>query len=324
MADSSAPVSSAAQPNAVPGTAPAADNALPKNPLAEAPADKPAEATSTSVAGAVPLPLAPETTKQGDAPATEASGKTDAPASNSNGVNGTTAGAKFEPVVPEEKKADTAAPAPAVENPASSAAVPGESASESTAPAQTPVMTGALGASEPKPAEATNDDGVKDATAAPKPAELNGANEKDVDKDVEMKDSAAAAPAPAIPAASSAAPAAPQKTAPAPAATTDPDSNIEASTTTAETGEKRKVEATGTNGATAAGEPAEKKQKQGVVGKVVEKAKEVVEEVKEKAEGGAKKENGPTRKASKKGKKEAAPPPVGRTARKTRSQGNAD
>lgn len=320
MADSSAPVSSAAQPNAVPGTAPAADNALPKSPLAKAPADKPAEATSTSVGGAVPLPLAPETTKQAGAPTTEASGTTDAPVSNSNGVNGTTTAAKFEPVVPEEKKADTAAPAPAVENPASSAAVPGESASESAAPTQAPVMTGALGASEPKPAESTNDDGVKDATSATKPAELNGAN----DKDIEMKDSAPAAPAPAIPEVSSAAPAAPEKTAPGPAATTDPDSNIEASTTTAETGEKRKVEATGTNGSTAAEEPAEKKQKQGVVSKVVEKAKEVVEEVKEKAEGGSKKDNGPTRKASKKGKKEAAPVPVGRTARKTRSQGNAD
>ncbi|KKY36918.1 hypothetical protein UCDDA912_g03145 [Diaporthe ampelina] len=320
MADSSAPVSSAAQPNAVAGAAPAADNALPKNPLAEAPADKPADATSTSVGGAEPLPLAPETTKQADAPATEVGSATDAPASNSNGVNGTTTGAKFEPVVPEEKKADTAAPAPAVETPASSAAAPGASASESTAPAQAPVMTGALGASEPKPAESTNEDGVKDASATTEPAELNGAS----DKDVEMKDSAPAAPSLATDAAPPAGPAAPEKAAPGPAATTDPASNIEASSTTAEIGEKRKAEAAGTNGATAHEEPAGKKQKQGVVGKVVEKAKAVVEEVKEKTESSSKKGNGPTRQASKKGKKETAPAPVGRTARKTRSQGNAD
>lgn len=222
-------------------------------------------------------------------------------------------------MVPEEKKAETAAPAPAVENSASSAAAPVASASEPTAPAQAPVMTGALGASEPKPAESTNDDGVKDATAATKPTELNGAN----DKDVEMKDSAPAAPVPEAPAASSATPAAPEKTEPVSAAATEANADVEASNTTAETGEKRKAEAAGTNGATAAEEPAEKKQKQGVVAKVVEKAKEVVEDVKEKAEGGSK-DNGPTRKASKKGKKEAAPAPVGRTARKTRSQGNAD
>lgn len=270
--------------------------------------------------GAEPLPLAPETTKQADAPATEANGAADAPASNSNGVNGATTGAKFEPVVPEEKKADTAAAAPAVETPASSAAAPGTSASDSAAPAQAPVMTGALGASEPKPAESTNDDGVKDATATTKPAELNGSN----DKDVEMKDSAPPTSSLETADAPAAAPAAPEKATPVPAATTDPASNIEASDTTAETGEKRKAEAAGTNGATANEEPAEKKQKQGVVGKVVEKAKEVVEEVKEKTESSSKKDNGPTRKASKKGKKEAAPAPVGRTARKTRSQGNAD
>lgn len=282
--------------------------------------------------GAEPLTLAPETTKQADAPATEASGAANAPASNSNGINGATTGAKFEPVVPEEKKADTADPAPAVEDPAPSAAAPEASASESTAPAQAPVMTGALGASEPKPAESTHDDGVKDAAAAAKPAELNGAS----DKDVEMKDSATADPSPATSAAPSAPPAAPaapataletaapEKPAPAPAATTDVDTNTAASTTPAETGEKRKAETAGTNGSKADGEPAEKKQKQGVVAKVVEKAKEVVEEVKEKAEGGSKKDDGPTRKGSKKGKKEAAPPPVGRTARKTRSQGTAD
>ena len=262
--------------------------------------------------------MAPETSKQESAPAAEASGTTDAPTSNSNGVNGTAAGAKFEPVVPDEKKADTAAPAPAVENPASSSAAPGEGASESTAPAQAPVMTGALGGSGPKPAQSTNDDGVKDAAADTKPAELNGADEKDV----EMKDSADAAPAPETSGTSSAAPVAPEKPAPAPAATAEPASNTEAGTTSAETGEKRKVEAAGTNGATAAEEPAEKKQKQGVVGKVVEKAKEVVEEIKEKTE--TKKDNGPTRKASKKGKKEVAPVPLGRTARKTRSQGTAD
>lgn len=319
MADSSAPVSSAAQPSVDPVAAPAADNALPKNPLTETPADKPAEATSAPGAAAEPLPLAPETSKQEDAPATEPAGTSDAAAPNSNGVNGTTTGAKFEPVVPEEKKADTAAPAPAVETPAASSAAPGAGASESIAPAQAPVMTGALGGSEPKPAESTNDDGVKDAAAsATKPAELNGAN----DKDVEMKDSTGAAPAPEASGTSSAAPVAQEKPAPIPAATTDPASNTEAGSTSAETGEKRKAETAGTNGATADEEPAEKKQKQGVIGKVVEKAKEVVEEVKEKTE--SKKDNGPTRKGSKKGKKEAPPAPVGRTARKTRSQGNAD
>jgi hypothetical protein len=182
-------------------------------------------------------------------------------------------------------------------------------------------MTGALGASEPKPAGPTNDDGVKDAApaaAATKPAEMNGAN----DKDVEMKDGADAAPAAETFATSSAAPGATEKPAPTPATTADPGPSMDTHGSPAETGEKRKAEAAGTNGVTASEEPAEKKQKQGVVAKVVEKAKEVVEDVKEKAE--AKKDNGPTRKGSKKGKKEVAPAPVGRTARKTRSQGTAD
>lgn len=101
---------------------------------------------------------------------------------------------------------------------------------------------------------------------------------------------------------------------------TDPVSNIEASSTSAETGKKRKAEAAGTNGATADEEPAEKKQKQGVVGKVIGR----VADMNKKTKGGFEKDNVPTRKASKKGKKEAAPAPVGRTARKTRSQGSAD
>lgn len=181
-------------------------------------------------------------------------------------------------------------------------------------------MTGALGASEPKPAESTNDDGVKDATAATKPAELNGAKAEDV----EMKDSTIAAPSLATSAAPPAVPAAPENPVTGLAASTEPASNIEATSTTAETGDKRKAEVTGTNGATKGEEPAEKKQKKGVVAKVVDKAKEVVEEVKEKTEGSSDKGNGPTRKASKKGKKETAPAPAGRTARKTRSQGNVD
>ncbi|POS75366.1 hypothetical protein DHEL01_v206233 [Diaporthe helianthi] len=321
MADSSAPLVSSAV------AVPAADNALPKNPRTEAPADKPAEATAAPVGAEEPLSLAPETSKQGDAPATESTGTSDAAATSSNGVNGTTTGAKSEPVIPEEKKADTAAPAPTVETAAASSAAPGPGASESTAPAQVPVMTGALASSEPKPVEPTNDDGVKDAsavtatiatTATTKPAELNGAS----DKDVEMKDSTDAAPAPETSGTSLTAPVAQEKPAPVSLAAADPTSSTEPGSTPAETGEKRKAEAAGTNGATADEEPAEKKQKQGVIGKVVKKAKEVVEEVREKTE--SKKDNGPTRKGSKKGKKEAPPAPVGRTARKTRSQGTAD
>lgn len=78
------------------------------------------------------------------------------------------------------------------------------------------------------------------------------------------------------------------------------------------TGEKRKAEA-GANGTATSEGPAEKKHK-GLAGKVATKAKEVVEEVKEKAT--------PARKNSKKGKKEQAP--VGRTERKTRSQGRLE
>lgn len=177
-------------------------------------------------------------------------------------------------------------------------------------------MTGANpSASEPKPTESDQDDGVKDVTAATaaaagggaapvttdKPAELNGSGNKDIDiKDAPLAAKAAGA-------------------APTTANLGETSASNDTTSQNAETGEKRKADTGATNGAATAEEPAEKKQKS-TVEKVVEKAKEVVEDVKEKTTGStaSNKDNGPARKASKRGKKDA--PPVGRTERKTRSQ----
>ncbi|CAN8102954.1 unnamed protein product [Discula destructiva] len=143
-------------------------------------------------------------------------------------------------------------------------------------------------------------------------------------EDIEMKD-AALPPAAEKPSVSAPAP----DTNTAPVATTAPVSDMsgvtgvtgatEAPTTTpalatpataaAEaTGAKRKADTDNTE------EPATKKHK-GAFSRAMDKAKEAVQEVKEKAK--------PGRKPGKKAKKETAPPPVGRTERKTRSQARA-
>lgn len=212
--------------------------------------------------------------------------------------------------------------------------------------AQPPVMTGALppgdetkqAVTPTDPTDSPQEDGVKDVPAtATKTAEpvVNGSDktisEKDdaastevapgamVDekKDADMKDVAS------VEAGGSSEQKDVDMKDAAPASTTAPASTAtDASTTSGAvsatdggkaTGAKRKAEKTGANGTAANKEPAEKKHK-GLAGKVATKAKEVVEEVKEKAT--------PARKNSKKGKKE--PAPVGRTERKTRSQGHAE
>ncbi|KUI68754.1 Polycystic kidney disease protein 1-like 3 [Cytospora mali] len=295
--DSSA-LNNAAYSAANAATAAASDNALPKNPSAEGQDNKPADLTTMGVAE--PLQVAPETNKPVDTPAATTNGTAAAPA----GVNGTEN--KFEPVVPEEhKQTDDSSAAPDTQKPASSIDAP--VTTESSGSGQPPVMTGANpSTSEPKQTGLDHDDGVKEAAAgaapvaAEKPTDVNGS------KDIDMKDAPLEAPA------SDSAPTASQAV---------PTTSDEPTSKTAGTGEKRKADTDATNGASAAEEPAEKKQKS-TVEKVVDKAKEVVEDVKEKTGVANNRDNGPARKASKRGKKEA--PPVGRTERKTRSQGRVE
>lgn len=143
--------------------------------------------------------------------------------------------------------------------------------------------------------------------------------------DVEMQDAAPAAP--------SADPAVPTPAAPVTTSTEKEDdvkdaapaTDVVGTASTAEAtpaaapapvtgGKKRKADdEADVNGACATEEPAAKKQK-GTFARAVAKAKEAVHDVKEKAT--------PKRKGTKKEKKER--PPVGRTERKTRSQGRAD
>lgn len=291
------------------------NSALLKSPPVEGKDDKAAESKTTGAE--LPIQLVPETHKPADTPAATSNGTSngtadgisEAPTSIGAGVNGTES--KPEPLTPEEnKQASHPSAAPDTEKPEpSSTDAPQTTASSGTG--QPPVMTGANpSASEPEAAGSDQDDGVKDAAAAPaapaapvspvatdKPTELNGGEKKDVD----MNDASPAALT--------------SDTAPTTAQDLAPTSK------TAETGDKRKADADATNGATATEEPAEKKQKS-VVEKIVDKAKDVVEDVKEKTGTATTKDNGPARKASKRGKKDA--PPVGRTERKTRSQGRVE
>lgn len=189
--------------------------------------------------------------------------------------------------------------------------------------------------SEPTPptTESTNldqQDGVKDVpvgTAAPASVSIsessvvNGGEKEDVkknegvptadgEKDVELKDAAPASTTESSEKDIDMKDADPTPTA-APVASTTTVPPVPTSNGKEVTSDKRKAD-NGTNGSTADEEPAQKKQKG--LDKVVAKAKEVIEEVKEKAT--------PARKTSKKGKKDTVP--VGRTERKTRSQGHVD
>lgn len=197
----------------------------------------------------------------------------------------------------------------------------------------------------PKPAASTQSDGVKEtvtdsgplASSAVAPTALNGADKKDAagstvltseDKpsttasitapaekaDVEMKDapvpsttqqpSTLASAPPAAGADISGLAGATVAPTPAPALATPATAATEPAT-----GEKRKADADDVE------EPAAKKPK-GTFAKAVDKAKSAIQDVKEKAK--------PGRKPGSKAKKEAAPPPVGRTERKTRSQARAE
>lgn len=288
-----------------------------------------------------PLVVVPEAPKPADTPAADTNGA-------ASGVNGT--GDNIQPLVPEVSKQSNA---PAVDSSANKTPAPDSAPTTSdaietpTESGQPAVMTGALplgGQSNQGPAlitpiESMQDDGVKDVPAtATKTPELgaNGTDKKDrgegassadiapgaavaEKKDVDMKDVAPVE-------SESSSGSSEQKdvdmkdTAPAPATASSADGTgapgtsgaVSATNGEGATGEKRKAEA-GANGTATNEEPAEKKHK-GLADKAASKAKEVVEEVKEKAT--------PARKNSKKGKKEQAP--VGRTERKTRSQGRAE
>lgn len=303
-------------------------DAPPKEPLTEAQADKAAEPASSEITQ--PLEVVPEPQKPADTPAANTNG-------TATGVNGTSD--KVQSLAPEESKQSSASTADKSADKITAsddAPTVGNVAEATSDPVQPPVMTGALplddqaeqGPASTAPVESIQEDGVKEvpttAAEADEP-DTNGTEKrddevaaqivptavadekKDVDmkdagpvessteqKDVEMKDSA-------------------PKTITASAAADGTDVSATSTANDVElTGAKRKA-TNGQNGAATAEEPAEKKQK-GLADKVVTKAKEVVEEVKEKAT--------PTRKNSKKAKKEQAP--IGRTERKTRSQGRAE
>lgn len=275
-----------------------------------------------------PLAVAPEVSKPAATSAADTNGATAT-------VNGT--GDNFQPVVPEESKQSSAPVADASTDKAVApvgAPTTSDAAGNTSDSAQPPVMTGALPSgdqSEAGPApiasiEPTQEDGVKDVPATTtKPVEqgVNGNDENgiekegtatDENKDVDMKDAA-----PTRVESSTEQKDVDMKDSGPTAATISDGTGVPSTSGAASpadgeeaTGEKRKAEA-GTNGTAADKEPAEKKQK-GLADKVVTKAKDVVEEVKEKAT--------PARKNSKKGKKE--PAAVGRTERKTRSQGRAE
>lgn len=272
--------------------------------------------------------MAPEVSKPAATSAADTNGATAT-------VNGT--GDNFQPVVPEESKQSSAPVADASTDKAVApvgAPTTSDAAGNTSDSAQPPVMTGALPSgdqSEAGPApiasiEPTQEDGVKDVPATTtKPVEqgVNGNDENgiekegtatDENKDVDMKDAA-----PTRVESSTEQKDVDMKDSGPTAATISDGTGVPSTSGAASpadgeeaTGEKRKAEA-GTNGTAADKEPAEKKQK-GLADKVVTKAKDVVEEVKEKAT--------PARKNSKKGKKE--PAAVGRTERKTRSQGRAE
>lgn len=198
---------------------------LPKNPFADSQASKPSESTTSGVTQ--PLAVAPEIHKPADTPAATSNGSAAAPLtasagpeaseSSNTGLNGSAN--KFEPVVPEEAK-QASDPAPVADpNPAPSTEKPSSSISEapatalstnsnsevptsSSASGQPPVMTGALplgdqskpAASEPKPSDSTQHDGVEDvpgANVAPKPA---GTSETVPIKDASEKPTATSAP----------------------------------------------------------------------------------------------------------------------------------
>lgn len=322
----------AAEQSSNPVAAATTGDVPPKEPVAEAQTStKTADPATAEVTQ--PLPVVPETHKAAGTSATDTNG-------TASGVNGT--GDSFKPVVPEESKQSSAPSADAsVDRPVASDGAPATSdAHEPTNDsAQPPVMTGALPlGDQPKqasastdPVESAQEDGVKDlpatTTKTTEPS-VNGDDKKDgatsdevapdaaadEKKDVDMKDVAP------VEADSSIQPKdvdmknAVPATVPVSDATGAPSISGTVSAADGEevTGEKRKAE-TEANGIAADEEPAEKKHK-GLAGKVASKAKEVVDEVKEKAT--------PGRKNSKKGKREQAP--VGRTERKTRSQGSAD
>lgn len=202
----------------------------------------------------------------------------------------------------------------------------------------------------PKPTAPSQSDGFKDAatgsnsSAAPTgaPSALNGTDKKDaagstglasLDKptavpaekqDVEMKDASAPSTSEKPPTLASAPSAAPPAAPPAAGAdvsgltgatgapTPTPALATPATAVTEATGEKRKADSDAPDGVE---EPAAKKQ-QGAFSKAVDKAKSAIHDVKQKAK--------PGRKPGSKAKKEAAPPPVGRTERKTRSQARAE
>ncbi|EOO00904.1 hypothetical protein UCRPA7_3619 [Phaeoacremonium minimum UCRPA7] len=281
MADAQAPVVDKVDQPSVPVVSSTSDNAPPKDPVADSLGVKPSEEKPAEQA-----PAAVDPTPS----------KLEAPAAETAPVQPTEAQSKpAEESSEPAKLTEPAAEAKPVE-PASGAeskTVPEWTSalqSESKPPAPEPAEQ----VNAPAPAEPAKDEPVKDSIIPPaaeeKPAEtkpettatLNGGS-----KDVEMKD----APEPAE-----------NLNAPAPDTAEKP--SIPAATEPV-AADKRKAE---TNG----DEPKGKKQKTGIadaVSSVVESAKETV----------TKATNGPSRKDSKKGKKD--PAPIGKTLRKTRSQG---
>lgn len=326
-------------------TAPSAvTEPLPVAPEAHKPVDTPAPAAVTNGGGTAASGLngaankfesvVPEEPKQASAAAPPTEKPAEPPVNN---IAGATSSSSANAQPPVMTGALPLGGQPKSDAPASETSSQHDGIKDALAASSTPA-----GISAPKTEASDGKETVEDTSAAdstktgaantlkaPEPSAING-GDKSKDADVEMKDAPAAAspitaavPSTAAPGATVAPIAAPLASHPVSAPVTDVTST--ASTTAMPAlgglggevaGEKRKAgvgPVAGSNGAAVAEEPAEKKQK-GPLAKVLNKAKEAVEEVKEKTT--------PARKNSKKAKKD--PAPVGRTERKTRSQGHAE